>query len=122
MAPAVGFEPTTKRLTAARLRSWYCADSVTDPVTTRTQTLPFSSPRGTRASECQAARRRRPVDPGRSSVSTVSQSRQGWVATPEGAQASDLRWLQTGAGSWLNYTTVRRVVELPVGRQKVAVG
>jgi len=28
----------------------------------------------------------------------------------------------TGTGSWVNYTTVRRVIELPVGRQKVAVG
>ena len=28
----------------------------------------------------------------------------------------------TGTGSWGNYTTVRRVIELPVGRQKVAVG
>jgi site-specific DNA recombinase len=28
----------------------------------------------------------------------------------------------TGTGSHMNYTTVRRVIELPVGRQKVAVG
>jgi hypothetical protein len=25
---------------------------------------------------------------------------------------------RTGTGSWVNYTTVRRVIELPVGRQK----
>jgi hypothetical protein len=29
---------------------------------------------------------------------------------------------RTATNSWGNYTTVRRVIELPVGRQKVAVG
>jgi hypothetical protein len=41
------------------------------------------------------------------------------MATPEGAQASDLPWLHSGIPKELNYSIARRVIELPVGGRRV---